>query len=266
MEDRAKESVRRKARKSIIIIALVAILEAVALIGVLRNNVVPCENYPVLLYPFTGCRKEDGPAYSPTEVGIELPLVLKQSATSAPAPAKLPPNDQSDAHVSNDSSLVLSVAETMQQNISDAQTDDIREADDAESPKSTSEEYTSSWSSFWNGWLWKTPNSSHKQPPCVWGHCDLLSRPYLPWGTRIQHQPLPASIDSLIVASRDQQQEQDEIWDAKSLALLQNVHFEVSHRLFALSKTVSQSNSDQESGCVGICKKLLVILGIDKSL
>ncbi|KAL7543031.1 hypothetical protein ACHAXR_012488 [Thalassiosira sp. AJA248-18] len=183
LEDRAKEGVRREARKLIIVIALIALLEAVVLLGVLKHFVL-CENYPILLYPLyllTGCRNAESAKCTMVNEMAEMPLSLQQNMTTAPS-TELPPNNDVDDNEAN----VVSI----------------------------SEEKLGSWT-FWMTLPWKTPHSSHLRPACVWGHCNFRSRPYLPWGIRKPHLPLPAiTIDSW---SFDSDPETELFWDVEEL-------------------------------------------------
>lgn len=195
-------------------------MEAVILMGVLKNLVL-CENYPILLYPLyliTGCRKEEKKKCSAVHEA-EMPFLLKHNISKEERPMNHLNNVDIDIHDANEEEEAASSAA--------ANAIDENEHFSEHEPRS-------SWASFWRDWLWNSlPSMPHSRPPCVWGHCNFHSRPYLPWGIRLQHQPLPSSIDWPIGASDS---EQNIFWDPKTLILKDDFDFDVSERVLAQSK------------------------------
>lgn len=202
LEDRAKESVRREARKIVIFLLVAVLLEAVILVGVLKKSVL-CENYPILLYPFfllTGCRKEESHSRIKPDTSPHLNFTSDSSE-------KTPPQDISKMLIYD--------------------------------------KKTGSWTSSWLNslWKWKPSHSSHiNRPPCVWGRCNFLLRPYTPWGVGLQHQTLPSTIGSWALDLSDLPQEL--IWDVDILFGKEDIHSEVADMVLSSSRgnTVVEKN------------------------
>ena len=85
LEDRAKEIVLRDARKRLVFLLFIVLLEAVLLCGVLRHSVL-CENYPIFLHPLlllTGCREGGrGTTCKMYEVAVQKPNPLREVAVA----------------------------------------------------------------------------------------------------------------------------------------------------------------------------------------
>lgn len=172
LEDRAKERVRREARKIVIFLFIVVILQAVVLMGVLKQS-VPCENYPIFLYPLfllTGCREGE---------------TRKCTMVNEMADESFSPHIES---ISSDSIILNSTNEKPEKTI----------PQNRSSEKESISENTESWIFSWMDWMWtwKTPKSNPVRRPCVWGRCDFLLRPYMLWGVGLRHEALATTIAS----------------------------------------------------------------------
>ncbi|KAL7548089.1 hypothetical protein ACHAWF_011376, partial [Thalassiosira exigua] len=210
LEDRARENVRRESRKMILIIAVIALVEAIVLLGVLKK-LVPCESYPTLLYPLyllSGCRNEERAQHvnalgdedtnatferSPMNRATGLPMQSNVNDASSPknktdfdedtsqfaaSQGKTPTVSEEPALASSLPSLPVEISASEDSN-------DIFPSDDR----------TSSWNTFWMHILRKSGNSPEMLPLCVWGHCKSRSWPVLPWGIRTKHLTLPPTLD-----------------------------------------------------------------------
>lgn len=171
LENRAKEGVRREARKKLLVLLAIVILEAVILLGVLSHS-VPCENYPMALYPLlllTGCHKGE----SKEDCAIHHDLHF----------------DRKNQSISEKVNSLLNNNNTMRP-------PSKSKSSNSESTKSSRPEKRRSWASTLTDWLWirKPHRHSHDDvPPCVWGRCD---NNYLPWGVMPRSLVLPLSIGS----------------------------------------------------------------------
>jgi hypothetical protein len=170
LENRAKEGVRREARKKLLVLLAIVILEAIILFGVLSHS-VQCENYPMALYPLlllTGCRK--GESNEVCMVQHDLYFDKK---------------NQSVAEKVN--SLLNNSSRTVRQPFK-------KKLSDSESAKASRLEERRSRTSLLTDWLWKWKPHRHSLddvPPCVWGRCV---NNYLPWGVMPRSLVLPLSI------------------------------------------------------------------------
>ena len=170
LENRAKEGVRREARKKLLVLLAIVILEAVVLLGVLSHS-VSCDNYPMALYPLlllTGCRKAESKEVC--VVPYDLHLDRKNQSLA----------EQVNSLLSNNSSKVRQPSKT--------------ERPEAETIRAPSPKERRSWASTLTDWLWIWKPHRHSRddvPPCVWGRCD---NNYLPWGVMPRSLVLPLSI------------------------------------------------------------------------
>ena len=167
LENRAKEGVRREARKKLLVLLAIVIMEALILLGVLSHS-VPCENYPMALYPLlllTGCHK--GESKEDCAIHHDLHFNRKNQSIS----------EKVNSLLNNNSSTVRQPFKSS----------------DLESTKASERR---SWAPTLTDWLWiwKPHRHSHDDvPPCVWGRCD---NNYLPWGVMPRSLVLPLSIGS----------------------------------------------------------------------
>jgi len=170
LENRAKEGVRREARKKLLVLLAIVIMEAVILFGVLSHS-VPCENYPMALYPLlllTGCRKEESKEVC--VVPHDLHFDKKNQSLA----------EEVNSLLNNSSSKVRQPSKTKRP--------------EAETTKASRPEERRPWASLLTGWLWIWKPHRHSRddvPPCVWGRCD---NNYLPWGVMPRSLVLPLSI------------------------------------------------------------------------
>jgi len=170
LENRAKEGVRREARKKLLVLLAIVIMEAVILFGVLSHS-VPCENYPMALYPLlllTGCHK--GESKEACVVQHDLHFDKKNQSLA----------EQVNSLLNNNSSTVRQPSKTKRP--------------EAETTKASRPKERRSWASLLTDWLWKWKPHRHSRddvPPCVWGRCD---NNYLPWGVMPRSLVLPLSI------------------------------------------------------------------------
>ena len=172
LENRAKEGVRREARKKLLVLLAIVILEAIILLGVLSHS-VPCENYPMALYPLlllTGCRK--GESKEVCVVPDDLQFDKKNQSLA----------EQVNSLLNNNSNTTRQSSKTKSSN--------------SETTKASRPEERRSWTSLLADWLWTWKPHRHSRdevPPCVWGRCD---NNYLPWGVMPRSLVLPLSIGS----------------------------------------------------------------------
>ena len=171
LENRAKEGVRREARKKLLVLLAIVIMEAVILFGVLSHS-VPCENYPMAIYPLlllTGCRK--GESKEVCMVQHDLYFDKKNQSVA----------EKVNSALNNSSNTTRQSSKSKSSN--------------SESTKSSRPEKRRSWASLLTDWwTWKPHRySSDDVPPCVWGRCD---NNYLPWGVMPRSLVLPLSIGS----------------------------------------------------------------------
>jgi hypothetical protein len=176
LEDRAKEGIRREARKLLLIIALIALVEGMVLVTFLKNE-VSCDRYPTLLYPvylLTGCRNEE-----------------KTECAAAAERETSPPISMEPSWMTE-----LSDIPPVSNNSTDAPVSEETTGTNNSTIAPVPEEITVSQDLSWIDWLWGAPQSDQiiSKPPCVWGHCNMRSRPHLPWGTKTPHQNVPKAI------------------------------------------------------------------------
>ena len=174
--------------------------------GVVKNG-LPCENFPVLLYPLyllNGCRKEDS-AHCTTVQVVDIPVPLQHRTTTAP-PEKAPVRTEIPVSTQHNTTTAppekapvrTEIPVSMQPNSTAVSPEKPPESNIANNIISDDEEeeMMGSWISSLMNWLWNSRQSSRERQPCVWGNCNFLTRPHLPWGIKMQHQPLPATIES----------------------------------------------------------------------
>ena len=168
LENRAKEGVRREARKKLLLLLGIVILEAIILLGVLSHS-VQCENYPMALYPLlliTGCRKGESKE-------VTHPHVLHF--------------DKKNQSLAEQVNSLLNNNHTVRQ-------PSKTKRPETETTRASSPKERRSWASILTDWLWTwKPHrySSDAVPPCVWGRCV---NNYLPWGVMPRSLVLPLSI------------------------------------------------------------------------
>ena len=210
LEDRAKETVRREARKRLAFLLFIVLLEAVLLCGVLRHSVL-CENYPTFLHPLlllTGCR--EGRRGATCEMSHEVVEVHMSTALHEVAVAtSLSDDDPIGMHGSLegivDGSNQTVTGDNVDQNRSEHAINEstlvnitsgiIDSVKNAVSLISFLKNWLN-WSLSWE-WKWWGGHYTRKMPPCVWGRCNFILRPHLPWGVGLSHVVLPSAIDSV---------------------------------------------------------------------
>ena len=203
LEDRAKEIVLRDARKRLVFLLFIVLLEAVLLCGVLRHSVL-CENYPIFLHPLlllTGCREGGrGTTCKMYEVAVQKPNPLREVAVATMS------NDDRNDRI--DEMTIQKVTDSADEKdefqLEDAtkESQHINNTVKASNSKKNVESWTTllsrwlwNWQWSWE-WKWRAHQYTRQMPPCVWGRCNFLLRPHLPWGIGLRRPALPTTIDS----------------------------------------------------------------------
>jgi len=257
LENKAKKGLRKK---MIIVLVLIALLEAFVLICVMNKSVL-CENYQLLLYPVFGkdaCSSVQGakPVFGKSYLSSLSQetqwknwlnkIVPKTPQILSELLQETPPNNhmaQKVAQSDVESKLPTHKSDTIHEsdmNVEDQPEDAATNPKDLEPklspgvteiPKKYSKEHTTYAQekiSFWMKLLRKAPNPYYKGAPCVWGYCYLIHRRHLPWGVRMENTSSHAIESSHSTLELN--------WDLDTMLRKEDIHVKASNTILANAK------------------------------
>ena len=238
LENKAKKGLRKK---MIIVLALIALLEAFVLICVMNKSVL-CENYQLLLYPVfgkdacssvQGAKAVFGKSYLSSlsqetqwknwlnKIVPKTPQILSELLQETP-----PNNHMAQKVVQSDVESKLKPTHTSDTiHESDMNVEDQPE-DAATNPKDLEPKLERI--SFWMKLLRKAPNPYYKGAPCVWGYCYLIHRRHLPWGVRMENTSSHAIESSHSTLELN--------WDLDTMLRKEDIHVKASNTMLANAK------------------------------
>jgi hypothetical protein len=157
LEENAKLADRRRLKKTVFGLSIIAIAEALLLLRFLAGR---CESLPLILYPFCtliGCQKHEDNSYS-NPSGLKVRNVLPPQTDVM----KIPMSSLHGKKRKQKSELKL---------------------------------LSFRWPRVMSIGKRKAVLPRLTESPCFWGHCNISPQSRLPWGVRLEHLPMPSDFE-----------------------------------------------------------------------
>jgi len=238
LENEAKRGVRMKI---IIVLVMIALLEAFILISVMKKSSVQGVTEPVLGQSYLSSLPQKTqlknwldkivPKTPQIHLSSELPQKtpsnnhMAQKVIHNDIESKLKPTHESDTTHESDMTVEDQPedAASNQKDLEPKLSPGVTEIPTKSSKKHTT--YAREKISFWMKLLRKAPNPYHEGAPCVWGYCYFIHQRHLPWGVRTEETSLHAieSSHSKLELS----------WDVDTMFQKEDIHLKASNIILA---------------------------------